>query len=176
MPEFQKKLEGCGFVTEQKTAGKRHAAVRTLAMPADTNSAGDIFGGWLMSQMDIAGEITARQRARTRVVTVAVDGMEFHQPVYVGDVVRLNIAAIRSDFVGPVNIGTGVETDVMALFNILKDASEKDIEEIHGLAKTGEQMRSVLDNSLAEKVFGWKPEVSIEEGLKLTYKWFKENS
>ncbi len=61
--------------------------MRTLAMPADTNSAGDIFGGWLMSQMDIAGEITARQRARARVVTVAVDGMEFHQPVYVGDVV-----------------------------------------------------------------------------------------
>jgi acyl-CoA thioesterase YciA len=56
-------------------------------MPADTNSAGDIFGGWLMSQMDIAGEITARQRARRRVVTVAVDGMEFHQPVYVGDIV-----------------------------------------------------------------------------------------
>jgi acyl-CoA thioesterase YciA len=56
-------------------------------MPADTNSAGDIFGGWLMSQMDIAGEITARQRTRTRVVTVAVDGMEFHHPVYVGDVV-----------------------------------------------------------------------------------------
>lgn len=56
-------------------------------MPADTNSAGDIFGGWLMSQMDIAGEITARQRAQARVVTVAVNGMEFHQPVYVGDVV-----------------------------------------------------------------------------------------
>lgn len=56
-------------------------------MPADTNSAGDVFGGWLMSQMDIAGEITARGRAHTRVVTVAVNGMEFHQPVYVGDVV-----------------------------------------------------------------------------------------
>lgn len=65
----------------------RDVAVRTLAMPADTNSAGDIFGGWPMSQMDIAGEITARQRARARVVTVAIDGMEFHQPVYVGDVV-----------------------------------------------------------------------------------------
>ncbi|MDA7949176.1 MAG: acyl-CoA thioesterase [Hyphomicrobiaceae bacterium] len=65
----------------------REAAVRTLAMPADTNSAGDIFGGWLMSQMDIAGEITARQRAQRRVVTIAVDGMVFHEPVYVGDVV-----------------------------------------------------------------------------------------
>ncbi|MCD4746609.1 MAG: LPS biosynthesis protein WbpP, partial [Bacteroidales bacterium] len=61
------------------------------------------------------------------------------------------------------------------LFNILKDASGRDIEEKHGPAKTGEQMRSVLDNSLARKVLGWKPGVSIEEGLKLTYEWFKEN-
>lgn len=74
-------------MTKSKPSKSRHAAVRTLAMPADTNSAGDIFGGWLMSQMDIAGEITARQHARRRVVTVAVDGMEFHQPVYVGDIV-----------------------------------------------------------------------------------------
>lgn len=74
-------------MTKSKSTEMRDVAVRTLAMPADTNSAGDIFGGWLMSQMDIAGEITARQRARSRVVTIAVDGMEFHQPVYVGDVV-----------------------------------------------------------------------------------------
>ncbi len=74
-------------MAKSKSTGLREPAVRTLAMPADTNSAGDIFGGWLMSQMDIAGEITARQRARSRVVTVAIDGMEFHQPVYVGDVV-----------------------------------------------------------------------------------------
>ncbi len=74
-------------MTKSKSTRMRDAAVRTLAMPADTNSAGDIFGGWVMSQMDIAGEITARQRARARVVTVAIDGMEFHQPVYVGDVV-----------------------------------------------------------------------------------------
>jgi len=72
---------------KSKSAETRDVAVRTLAMPADTNSAGDIFGGWLMSQMDIAGEITARWRADSRVVTVAVDGMEFHEPVYVGDVV-----------------------------------------------------------------------------------------
>ena len=56
-------------------------------MPADTNPAGDIFGGWLMSQMDMAGEITARQRSRTRVVTVAVNAMTFQMPVHVGDVV-----------------------------------------------------------------------------------------
>ncbi|MES0342176.1 MAG: NAD-dependent epimerase/dehydratase family protein [Candidatus Humimicrobiaceae bacterium] len=104
------------------------------------------------------------------------DGLQTRDYTYVGDVVKVNIAAIKSDFTGPVNIGTGVETDVVTLFNVLKDASGKDIEEIHGPAKTGEQKRSVLDNSLAKKLLGWEPEVSIEEGLKLTYKWFKENS
>jgi acyl-CoA thioesterase YciA len=62
-------------------------SIRTLAMPADTNPAGDIFGGWLMSQMDIAGGITAHARARGRVVTVGVESMTFHRPVKVGDVV-----------------------------------------------------------------------------------------
>jgi len=104
------------------------------------------------------------------------DGLQTRDYVYIGDVVKVNIAAIKSDFVGPINIGTGIETDVMALFNILKAASGRDIEEKHGPAKTGEQMRSVLDNSLVGKILGWKPEISIEEGLKQTYKWFKENS
>jgi len=70
-------------------------AVRTLAMPADTNAAGDIFGGWLLSQMDIAGAIVAHQRARCRVATVALDGMEFHEPVYVGDLVTCYAEVVR---------------------------------------------------------------------------------
>jgi len=60
--------------------------IRTLAMPADANPSGDIFGGWVLSQMDIAGGITAGQRAGGRVATVAVTAMTFHLPVYVGDV------------------------------------------------------------------------------------------
>ncbi len=60
--------------------------IRTLAMPADANPSGDIFGGWVLSQMDIAGGVTASQRARGRVATVAVTAMTFHLPVYVGDV------------------------------------------------------------------------------------------
>lgn len=60
--------------------------MRTLAMPADTNANGDIFGGWIMSQMDIAGGILAKEAAGTRVVTVAVEAMRFHKPVKVGDV------------------------------------------------------------------------------------------
>lgn len=61
-------------------------ALRTLAMPADTNPAGDIFGGWLLAQMDIAGGVAAKKRARGRVATVAVTSMTFHKPVYVGDI------------------------------------------------------------------------------------------
>lgn len=61
--------------------------LRTLAMPADTNPSGDIFGGWLLSQMDIAGGLLAKQRSGGRVATVAVETMTFHLPVFVGDVV-----------------------------------------------------------------------------------------
>ena len=61
--------------------------IRTLAMPADTNPAGDIFGGWLLAQMDIAGGVLARARGSGRVATIAVDSMVFHMPVFVGDVV-----------------------------------------------------------------------------------------
>ncbi len=61
--------------------------LRTMAMPKDTNPNGDIFGGWIMSQMDIAGGILAKEIAAGRVVTVAVEGMRFIKPVKVGDVV-----------------------------------------------------------------------------------------
>lgn len=63
--------------------------IRTVAMPADTNPNGDIFGGWLMSQMDHAGGTAAMRRAGGRVVTAAVDGMAFLSPVHVGDEVSL---------------------------------------------------------------------------------------
>ncbi len=69
--------------------------IRTIAMPADTNASGDIFGGWLMSQMDIGGAILAHQIARCRVTTVAVDAMEFHQPVLVGDTIACFAELVR---------------------------------------------------------------------------------
>jgi acyl-CoA thioesterase YciA len=63
--------------------------IRAIAMPGDANPSGDIFGGWLMSQMDLAGANAAGRRARGRCVTVAVDGMVFHEPVFIGDEVSL---------------------------------------------------------------------------------------
>jgi acyl-CoA thioesterase YciA len=61
--------------------------LRTQAFPADANPAGDIFGGWVLSQMDIAGAIYAKKRCHGRTVTVAIDSMSFLEPVFVGDVV-----------------------------------------------------------------------------------------
>jgi acyl-CoA thioesterase YciA len=65
----------------------RDPAIRTIAMPADANANGDIFGGWMMSQMDLAGAVVAVRRAKGRVVTVAVEAMVFHRPVMIGDLV-----------------------------------------------------------------------------------------
>ncbi len=62
-------------------------ALRTLAMPADANPAGDIFGGWVLAQMDLAGALPAVRHSQGRVVTIAVEGMRFHQPIFIGDLV-----------------------------------------------------------------------------------------
>jgi acyl-CoA thioesterase YciA len=80
--------------------------VRTMAMPADTNANGDIFGGWVMSQMDQAGGIAGVERAQGRVVTVAVDAMHFIRPVRVGDVLCVYT---RVDRVGRTSMTIQVE-------------------------------------------------------------------
>lgn len=66
---------------------KGHLAIQAIAMPADTNVNGDIFGGWLVSQMDLAAGVLAKQLSKSRAVTVAIDSMVFHRPVKIGDVV-----------------------------------------------------------------------------------------
>ena len=70
-------------------------SIRTLAMPADTNQNGDIFGGWLLSQMDIGGGIFASKIAKSRTVTVAIDAMNFRKAVYVGDLVSVHANLVR---------------------------------------------------------------------------------
>ena len=80
--------------------------IRTLAMPADTNPAGDIFGGWVLSQMDIAGGIAASERSRGRCVTVAVEAMTFIAPVKVGDVLCVYCSVER---VGTTSITISME-------------------------------------------------------------------
>ncbi|HLF58059.1 MAG TPA: acyl-CoA thioesterase [Alphaproteobacteria bacterium] len=87
----------------------REPAVRTIAMPADTNPSGDIFGGWLLTQMDLAGGTVALLRARGRVVTVAIERMTFHRPVYVGDLVSCYADIVK---VGKSSITVQIETVV----------------------------------------------------------------
>jgi acyl-CoA thioesterase YciA len=84
----------------------KQPAIRVAAMPADTNSAGTIFGGWIMSQVDVAGSIAALERARGRVVTVAVNSFEFHQPVFPGDLISCYSEVIK---VGRTSITVKVE-------------------------------------------------------------------
>lgn len=69
----------------QESEPRGELAIRTVAMPADTNPNGDIFGGWVLSQMDMAGGMIATRRAGGRVATVAIATMSFHRPVFVGD-------------------------------------------------------------------------------------------
>jgi acyl-CoA thioesterase YciA len=90
------------------TIAEPHGAltIRTLAMPADTNPAGDIFGGWVVSQMDIAGAIAAVERAKGRVVTVAIDAMTFIAPVKVGDILCVYTEIVRA---GTTSITVAVE-------------------------------------------------------------------
>jgi acyl-CoA thioesterase YciA len=66
-----------------------------VATPTDTNASGDVFGGWIMAQVDIAGAVAAYRRARGRVVTVAVNAFQFHHPVYVGDLVSFYAQVVR---------------------------------------------------------------------------------
>jgi UDP-glucose 4-epimerase len=102
------------------------------------------------------------------------DGKQTRDYVFVGDVVRANVAALDAQYVGAVNIGTGKETDVVTLCKSLRDGVGSAVEAIHGPAKFGEQRRSCLETSLAEKVLGWMPEVSLNEGLQQTIAYYRE--
>ena len=85
----------------------REPALRAIAMPADANPHGDIFGGWLLSQMDLAGGSHAVRRARGRVATVAITGMSFHRPVFIGDEVSCYAELVK---IGRTSITVKVES------------------------------------------------------------------
>lgn len=85
----------------------REPALRTLAMPGDANPNGDIFGGWVLAQMDLAGSVPAYAAARGRIATVAVDALRFHKPVMVGDLVSCYAEIIR---IGTTSISVRIET------------------------------------------------------------------
>lgn len=85
---------------------KGKLAIRTLAMPADTNPAGDVFGGWVLSQMDIAGGLVTKKLTNGRTVTIAVDSMTFYKPVLIGDTICCYVEIIKT---GKTSITTKIE-------------------------------------------------------------------
>jgi acyl-CoA thioesterase YciA len=91
---------------QHTTLPQREPTIRVAAMPSDANYTGDIFGGWLMGQVDIAGSIPALHRAKGRVATVAVNSFVFRQPIFVGDVVSFYTRIVR---VGTTSITVEVE-------------------------------------------------------------------
>jgi UDP-glucose 4-epimerase len=102
------------------------------------------------------------------------DGKQTRDYVFVGDVVRANVAALDTDYTGAVNIGTGKETDVVTICKLLRDSVGSPVEAIHGPAKLGEQRRSCLETALARKVLGWKADMELKEGLEQTIAYYRE--
>jgi UDP-glucose 4-epimerase len=102
------------------------------------------------------------------------DGRQTRDYVYVGDVVAANVAALESSFIGQINIGTGIETDVVTIFKHLRDAVGSQVDAQHGPAKTGEQRRSCLDATRAAEILGWRAQMPLAEGLRRTAVFYQE--
>ena len=106
--------------------------------------------------------------------TINDDGGQTRDYVYVGDVVRANLAAVQSRVSGAFNIGTGVETDVNQLYRVLAEAAGSKAAPNHGPARPGEQRRSVISAARAARELAWTPRVTLSDGLAQTYAFFKE--
>lgn len=99
-------------------------------------------------------------------------GAQTRDYVYVDDVARINALAVSADVAGPFNVGTGVETSVNELFVRIKTLTQANVQELHGEAKPGEQLRSVLTAEKARQALGWEPATSLGEGLRKTVAFF----
>ncbi len=104
------------------------------------------------------------------------DGEQTRDYVFVGDVVRANLAALTYDGSGTFNVGTSVETSVNELFRLLRDQVRPEMPERHEPARPGEQRRSILDYSHSKETLGWSPSVNLEDGLRLTVEWFVDRA
>ncbi len=102
------------------------------------------------------------------------DGEQTRDFVYVSDIARANVTALQQDIADSIiNLGTGVETSINEIFEHLRNFINPSVKKQYGLPKQGEQRRSVIDASKAKKMLKWVPEISIVEGLKRTYEYFK---
>ncbi len=108
--------------------------------------------------------------------TIHGDGKQTRDYVYVGDLVEANILALETELRGPVNIGTGRETDVLTLVSLLKENTGSKLSAVHGPAKVGEQMRSSLDSSHAARKLGGVPRTPLEAGLENTLAYYRQRT
>lgn len=102
-------------------------------------------------------------------------GKQTRDYVFVGDVVRANLLGLTDETSDIYNIGTGIETDVNQLFHYINDITKANKEEKHGPTAAGEQLRSVITSDKLFKKFGWRPSTKLEDGLKATVDYFKNN-
>ncbi|MBM7116804.1 SDR family oxidoreductase [Archangium primigenium] len=108
--------------------------------------------------------------------TIYGEGKQTRDFVYVEDVARANLLAAEKDYSGPINIGTGVETDINRLFSLLAQSAGVSKPPGHAPGRPGEQMRSCIDNRLAREVLGWQPTVDLAEGTRRTVAFFREKA
>ena len=104
------------------------------------------------------------------------DGNQTRDFVYVGDIAQANLRALNSDFIGEINIATGIETSINTVFHEIKNLLAPNTREVHGPPMPGEQLRSVLSFNKAKSIFGWEPAVPLPEGLKHTVTFFKNKA
>jgi UDP-glucose 4-epimerase len=111
-----------------------------------------------------------------RPVTIFGDGEQTRDYVFVGDVVRANLAALESSVSGAFNVGTGIETNVNQLYGVLASIAGTDRAPEYGPARPGEQRRSVISAARAERELRWRPEVSLRDGLGRTLQFFRKGT
>jgi UDP-glucose 4-epimerase len=102
------------------------------------------------------------------------NGRQTRDFVYVDDVVEANLMAMGPEVQGTYNVGTGIETSVSDLFHLLVDLTKSDLKEVHGPAKKGEQLRSVIDTTKIRNELGWEPKFDLRGGLRRTVEYFRE--
>jgi len=102
------------------------------------------------------------------------DGLQTRDYVYVGDIVRANLKALELNGHHVINLGTGLETDVITVFDTLNRLTSAGCKRMHRPEAAGEQRRSVIDSTLAGKILNWRPEVDLEQGLSRTVEYFRK--
>lgn len=118
--------------------------------------------------------IFAKRMLQGQPLVINGDGSQTRDYVFVEDVARANLMALESGLNGIANVGTGLETNVNQIFQLLNENLGAEAEEVHGPAKPGEQKTSCLAIGETERILGWKPRVGIEEGIARTARWFRD--